>query len=96
MREYVGGIMKEIGVNMYCMDVCEHTFEEITIISTLISTIQELCLNLELNSQYYEDAENLTQKLSEERNKYINLSAMALQHLKTIELLNTELETQLT
>ena len=88
--------MKNINVNTFCMEVCENTFDEITIISTLISSIQELCLNLEMNSQYYEDSENYVHKLSEERNKYINLSSMALQRLKKIETLNAELESKLT
>lgn len=88
--------MENINVNTFCMELCENTFDELTILSTLISSIQELCLNLEMNSQYYEDSANYVHKLSEERNKYINLSSMALQRLKKIEILNAELESKLT
>ena len=43
--------MEKTSINTFCMEVCENTFDEITILSTLISSIQELCLNLEMNSQ---------------------------------------------
>ena len=82
--------------NKICINLCQNTYDEITIIDSLLSAIQELCLNLELNSQYYENTENFIFKLSEERNKYISLSSVARQRLKKIETINMQLEDKLT
>lgn len=88
--------MKTRETDAICMSLCQDTFDEITILDSLLSAIQELCLNLELNSQYYENTENFMLKLSEERNKYISLSSVARQRLKKIELINSQLEDNLT
>ena len=88
--------MKSKNADVICLNLCQDTFDEITVVDSLLSAIQDLCLNLELNSQYYENTENFVLKLSEERNKYISLSSIARQRLKRIELINSQLEDNLT
>ncbi len=88
--------MKSKNTDVICLNLCQDTFDEITVVDSLLSAIQDLCLNLELNSQYYENTENFVLKLSEERNKYISLSSIARQRLKRIELINSQLEDNLT
>lgn len=90
------GKMKSKNTDVICLNLCQDTFDEITVVDSLLSAIQDLCLNLELNSQYYENTENFVLKLSEERNKYISLSSIARQRLKRIELINSQLEDNLT
>ncbi len=87
---------RDINNTIVCINLCQNTYDELTIVDSLLSAIEESCLNLELSSQYYENNENFILKLSEERNKYINLSAIARQRIKKIETLNMQLEDKLT
>lgn len=87
---------RDINNTIVCINLCQNTYDELTIVDSLLSAIEESCLNLELSSQYYENNENFMLKLSEERNKYINLSAIARQRIKKIETLNMQLEDKLT
>ena len=77
---------------MFFLDLCQNTYDELAILYSILTTMQDNCLNLEMNSQYYENTNNFTLKLSEERNRYINLLAIAKERIKNIELLNTKLE----
>lgn len=78
--------------NMLAEKICQNTYDEITLLDSLISMAYETCLNLELNSEYYENNDNYILKISEERNRYINILSLARERLKNIEQLNTKLE----
>jgi len=77
---------------LFFIDLCQNAFEEICMLQTIITTLQDNCLNLELNCEYYENSENYSLLLSEERNRYINLLSIAKERLKNIENLNSEIE----
>lgn len=78
--------------DMFFIDLCQNTYDELAILYSILTTMQDNCLSLEMNSQYYENTSNFTLKLSEERNRYINLLAIAKERIKNIELINTKLE----
>ena len=75
-----------------CEKIYKDTYKELSIIDSIISAMQDNCISLEFNSQYYEDSNDISSKLSEERNKYINLLTVAKERIKNIEELNTKLE----
>lgn len=77
------------------MEVCQNTYDEILMVRSLISLVRETCLNLELKSEYYENDKNYVLKLSEERNKYLNILSMAQDKLNNIEVLNIKLEDEI-
>lgn len=87
--------MKKMNVDTFYVNLCQNAYEELSVIESIISSVQESCLNLELNSQYY-DIDNFVLKISEERNRYINLLSIAREKIKNIEILNTQLEEKLT
>ena len=60
-------------------------------VESLLKAIFENCLSKECNSQYY-NKENFTQKLSEERNTYINLLSLSIEKLKKIQDYNNKIE----
>lgn len=70
----------------------ESTFEEISTIESLLEIIQDKLQNLELNSQYYNAGKNITLKISQERNQYINLIKLAKHSATKIEKLSNKLE----
>lgn len=74
------------------MDLCQNAYEELTVIDSLLCVIQESCLNLEMKSEYYNSKEDYTLKISEERNRYINLTSIARERIKKVEFLNTQIE----
>ena len=74
-----------------CTLLCQKTYNEISIIKSVISSVQECNLNLELQSQYY-DKHSITAKLSEERNRSINLLSIVLERLQKLETINNDLE----
>lgn len=78
--------------NNTLIEIKESTFEEIYTIESLLEILQETLLNLELNSQYYNANENITIKISKERNKYINLIKLAKFSANKIENLSNKLE----
>ena len=93
MKKLMGSYnMQNKCIIMECEKIYKDIYKELSIIDSVISTIQENCINLEFNSQYYESSNNTCFKLSEERNRYINLLTIAKERLKNIEELNTELE----
>lgn len=74
------------------MDLCQNAYEELIRIDSLLCAIQDSCLNLELQSEYYDSPDNSILKISEERNRYINLTSIAREKIKNIETLNTQME----
>ena len=93
MKKLMGSYnMQNKCIIMECENIYKDTYKELSIIDSIISTIQDNCINLECNSQYYENSKNIGFKLSEERNKYINLLTIAKERIKNIEELNIKLE----
>lgn len=75
-------------------DVCnlnEGIIEELTKVENLLWATIESCLNKECNSEYYAENEGAN-NISAERNKYITILTIALEHLTHIKNLNGTLE----
>lgn len=84
--------MRENKIALLYMDLCQNAYEELTLIDSLLCSIQEACLNLEMKSEYYNSKEPSTLKISEERNRYINLTSIARERIKKMEYLNSQME----
>lgn len=84
--------MRENKIALLYMDLCQNAYEELTLIDSLLCAIQEACLNLEMKSEYYNSKEPSTLKISEERNRYINLTSIAHERIKKMEYLNSQME----
>lgn len=84
--------MKKKSTALIYMDLCQNAYEELIRIDSLLCAIQDSCLNLELQSEYYDSPDNSILKISEERNRYINLTSIAREKIKNIETLNTQME----
>ncbi len=67
---------------------------ELYSVESLVETTLESCLRKECDAQYYE-GEDISSKISEERNTYINMLEIALEKIKNIQKLNGEIETMI-
>lgn len=72
-------------------DLNESIIEELLTVESLVQATMEACLTKECSSQYY-SGKDVTSKLSEERNSYINMLSVALEKIKNIRLLNSAIE----
>jgi len=62
------------------------------ILDSLVRLLINSCYNLELNSEYYGNSENISQELSQERNNYINVLTVVLEKLNELKLTAESLE----
>lgn len=84
--------MNKNKIVLFYLDLCQNAYEELTVIDSLLVAIQETCLNLEMKSEYYNSQKTSTLKISEERNRYINLTSIARERIKKMEFLNSQME----
>ena len=70
-------------------------FHELFLLESIIKLTKECCLEREVSSQYYNISEEKRRHLSEERNNYINMLSIALDRVKNIEEINTQMEEEI-
>ena len=71
--------------------ICEKIYDELYVLKSIIITTLDSCANKELQSFY-----NLSQRqISEERNNYINMLNLAIEHVDIIENINDDFESYL-
>ena len=70
----------------------ESTYDELDALESIIMLTQHSCRNQECNSVYYDLIEDKKFALSEERNHYINMLALALDKISILKKTNLQLE----
>lgn len=71
--------------------ICEKIYDELYVLKSIIKTTLDSCTNKELQS-----LNKLTQlQISEERNIYINMLNLAIEHVDMIENINDDFESYL-
>ena len=83
--------MKKFMCSQVVNDLNESIIEELLTVESLVQATMNSCLSRECGAQYYNSSE-LTSKLSEERNSYINMLSVALEKIKHIQSLNSAIE----
>ena len=73
----------------------EDLIELILIIENLIKITKELCLNKEMLSIYYDLDKEKSNRISEERNSYINTLNIAIEKIAQVKIINEKLEENL-
>ena len=74
----------------------DDTFEQLYSLESLIKVIQDSCRNKEIYSIYYHLPLKDKTSLSQERNNYINLLALALDKISNLKEISLSIEKQLT
>ncbi len=73
----------------------ESTFDELFLLESVIKLTKEACLDREVSSQYYNLPEEKKRYLSEERNNYINMLSIALDRVKNLKEINSQIEEEI-
>lgn len=69
----------------------DKTFQEVSVLETILKFTKATCENKEINSVYYSVA-NSSLELSQERTDYLNMLNIALEKVSKIKACNTALE----
>ena len=69
----------------------DKTFQEVSVLETILKFTKATCENKEINSVYYSVA-NSSLELSQERTDYLNMLNIALEKVSEIKACNTALE----
>jgi hypothetical protein len=72
--------------------ICESTFKTLDELETVLKFTQEICINYENISNYYNLSSEETINLSKERNSYINMLALALERISMLRHSNLLIE----
>lgn len=68
----------------------EKIFDELAKVENILYTTMKSCINKECNSEYYVNCNS--SNISEERNSYITMLSIALEHLKLGQNFNNQIE----
>lgn len=74
---------------------CEHSFDKLFSLESIIQTTKDACMERESSSKYYGLSSKNKFTLSEERNHYINMLTMALDKVAELKSINNELENEI-
>lgn len=74
----------------------EQAFNEIYILNTLISMVKNTCERREYSGDYYGISKEASEKLSNERNEYINMLTVVSDKISHLIKLNLLLEKEMT
>ena len=83
--------MKKIMCSEVVNDLNESIIDELLTVESLVLAIMDSCLSKECGAQYY-SGNDISSRLSEERNYYINMLGVALEKIKRIQSLNGAIE----
>ena len=83
--------MKKVMSSQIVNELNESILEELLTVESLVQAIMNSCLSKECSAQYYIGTE-ISSRLSEERNCYINMLGVALEKIKSIRKLNEKIE----
>ena len=86
--------MKKFMCSQVVNDLNESIIEELLTVESLVQATMNSCLSRECGAQYYNSSE-LTSKLSEERNHYLNLLTIALEKVAILKGINKNLEEEI-
>ena len=70
-------------------------FEELSSLESVLKSTKDSCLKQEINSNYYELADDNKVKLSEERNHYLNLLTIAIDKINLLKQINRNIENEI-
>ena len=83
--------MENLVCNREVNELNENIIDELITVESLLRSTMESCLNKECNSEYYA-TNDFTSKISAERNRYINMLTLAIERLKRVQELNSNIE----
>ena len=73
----------------------QEVFSEIYKIDSLISMVKKMCEEREFKSEYYNLSKSKAEKLSIERNDYINVLTIVSDRISNVIRLNLQMETEM-
>ena len=74
---------------------CDNSFNELFCLESIIKLTKNACQEKELSANYYNLSGRHKLPLSEERNHYINMLALALDKVNSLKQLNCDIENKI-
>lgn len=87
--------MKENLCSNFLFEYENSLFEELSVLESVLKLTKNSCFEQEANSNYYSLVNSEKIKLSEERNHYLNLLAIALEKVQLLKLINKNIENEI-
>lgn len=97
LRYFNGGSVMDKNHNSNkLMNFCNQVFCELYVLDTLVKMTKEACEDREYNGQYYGIPVEKINKLSVERNNYINMLTLLSEKINRVMNINLQIEEELT